>query len=145
MAEPAGQVFLRLLLMTVIPLVFTSLTVGVAAIGNIRRVGRVGARTLAYFVLSTALSAAIGLALVNAIRPGGGLDPAVRAQLMAAYRTQAEGLQTGAGHFGVDTFVNLVPRNPIQAAAGTDLLGVIVFSLIFGAALTLAPAPRARG
>jgi DAACS family dicarboxylate/amino acid:cation (Na+ or H+) symporter len=143
-AGPAGQVFLRLLLMTVVPLVFTSLTLGVAGIGNIRRVGRVGGRTLAYFVLSTALSAAIGLALVNAIRPGRGLDPAVRAQLLAAYRAQAEGLQTGAAHFGVDTFVNLVPRNPVQAAAGTDLLGVIVFSLIFGAALTLVPAERAR-
>jgi DAACS family dicarboxylate/amino acid:cation (Na+ or H+) symporter len=143
-AGPAGQVFLRLLLMTVIPLVFTSLTLGVAGIGNIRRVGRVGARTLAYFVLSTALSAAIGLVLVNAMRPGDGLDPAVRTQLMAAYRAQAEGLQTGAGHFGVDTFVNLVPRNPIQAAAGTDLLGIIVCSLIFGAALTLVPAERAR-
>src|SRR2546422_11496145 len=53
---------------------------------------------------------------------------------------QAQGLQAaGTTHFGIDTFVNMVPRNPIQAAAGMDLLGVIFFSLVFGAALTLIP------
>src|SRR2546422_5500379 len=92
-AGPVGQVFLRMLLMTVIPLVFTSITLGVAGIGDIRKVGRVGARTLVYFLLSTALSAAIGLVLVNVFRPGVGLSPDVRAQLMATYGAQAAGLQ----------------------------------------------------
>ncbi|OLB16226.1 MAG: hypothetical protein AUH07_01455 [Gemmatimonadetes bacterium 13_2_20CM_70_9] len=144
-AGPVGQVFLRMLLMTVIPLVFTSITLGVAGIGDIRRVGRVGSRTLAYFLISTALSAGIGLALVNVFQPGAGLPPEVREQLMTTYRAQAQGLQAaGTTHFGVDTFVNMVPRNPIQAAAGMDLLGVIFFSLVFGAALTLIPEERAR-
>jgi len=88
-ANPVGQIFLRMLLMTVIPLVFTSITLGVAGIGDIRRVGRVGARTLIYFLLSTALSAAIGLVLVNWFRPGAGLAPEVREQLMTTYRAQA--------------------------------------------------------
>src|SRR5207245_510002 len=84
-----------------------------------RRVGRVGVRTLAYFLVSTALSAGIGLALVNAFQPGAGLPPDVREQLMTTYRAQAQGLQAaGTTHFGVDTFVSMVPRNPIQAAAG---------------------------
>ncbi len=132
-AGPVGQVFLRMLLMTVIPLVY------------IRKVGRVGIRTLLYFLLSTALSAAVGLVLVNAVRPGAGLAPDVREQLMATYRSQAAGLQAaGTPHFGIDTFVNMVPRNPIQAAAGMDLLGVIFFSLVFGAALTLIPAEKTR-
>jgi len=144
-AGPVGQVFLRLLLMTVIPLVFTSITLGVAGIGDIRKVGRVGIRTLAYFLVSTALSAAIGLGLVNLFQPGAGLTSEVREQLMTTYRAQAQGLQAaGTTHFGIDTFVNMVPRNPIQAAAGMDLLGVIFFSLVFGAALTLVPEQRAR-
>jgi DAACS family dicarboxylate/amino acid:cation (Na+ or H+) symporter len=144
-AQPVGQVFLRMLLMTVIPLVFTSITLGVAGIGDIRKVGRVGVRTLVYFLLSTALSAAIGLVLVNAFRPGEGLAPQVREQLMTTYRSQAQGLQAaGTTHFGIDTFVNMVPRNPIQAAAGMDLLGVIFFSLVFGAALTLIPEEKSR-
>ncbi len=145
LAGPVGQVFLRMLLMTVIPLVFTSIVLGVAGIGDIRRVGRVGIRTLVYFLISTALSAAIGLVLVNVFHPGVGLAPDVRDQLMATYRSQAQGLQAaGATHFGIDTFVNMVPRNPIQAAAGMDLLGVIFFSLVFGAALTLIPEEKAR-
>src|SRR2546422_9607675 len=128
-AGPVGQVFLRMLLMTVIPLVFTSITLGVAGIGDVRKLGRVGARTLAYFLASTALSAAIGLALVNLTRPGEGLPREVREQLMATYRAQAEGMQAvGGTHFGVETFVNMVPRNPIQAAAGMELLGGIFFA-----------------
>src|SRR6266581_3331529 len=77
--------------------------------------------------------------------PGAGLAPEVREQLMTTYRSQAQGLQAaGSTRFGVETFVNMVPRNPIQAAAGMDLLGVIFFSLVFGAALTLIPEDKAR-
>ncbi len=145
LAGPVGQIFLRLLLMTVIPLVFTSITLGVAGLGDIRKVGRVGARTLAYFVLSTALSATLGLFLVDLVRPGEGLPPAVREQLMTTYRAQAAGIQAGGGtRFGIETFINMVPRNPIQAAAGMDMLGVIFFALVFGAALTLVPEDKAR-
>lgn len=144
-AGPVGQIFLRMLLMTVIPLVFASITLGVAGLGDVRKVGRVGARTLAYFLLSTALSATLGLVLVNVVQPGAGLAPDVREQLMATYRSQAEGMQAaGTTKFGIDLFVNIVPRNPIQAAAGMDMLGVIFFALVFGAALTLIPEEKSR-
>lgn len=144
-AGPAGQIFLRLLIMTVVPLVFASLTLGVAGLGDVRKVGRVGARTLAYFLGSTAIAATLGLLLVNLIRPGDGLDPSAREQLMTTYRAQAQGMQAGGGtHFGVETFVNMVPRNPIQAAANMDMMGMVVFALMFGAALTLIPQERAR-
>lgn len=144
-AGPVGQIFLRMLLMTVVPLVFASITLGVAGLGDLRKVGRVGGRTLAYFVMSTALSAILGLALVNLVRPGEGLSPDVRAQLMETYRTQAEGMQAaGVTRFGVDLFVNIVPRNPVQAAAGMDMLGIIFFAVVFGAALTLIPDEKAR-
>lgn len=144
-ASPIGQIFLRMLLMTVVPLVFASIALGVAGLGDVRKVGRVSARTLGYFALSTTLSALLGLLLVNVVQPGRGLPAEVREQLMATYRSQAEGMQAaGATKFGIDLFVNIVPRNPIQAAAGMDMLGVIFFALVFGAALTLVPEEKAR-
>lgn len=137
-AGPVGQIFLRLLLMTVVPLVFCSISLGVAQIGDIRKVGRVGARSMAYFLASTVISAVIGIVLVNLVRPGDGVPPEVREQLLTAYRGQVAGLQAGGSTtFGVDMFVNIVPRNPIQAAATMDMLGLIFFALVFGAALTL--------
>ncbi len=144
-AGPVGQIFLRMLLMTIVPLVFCSLTLGVAGLGDIRKVGRVGTRTIAYFLASTAISATIGLILVNAVKPGVGLDPALVQELLATYRAQAQGLQAGGGgKFGVDLFVNIVPRNPIQAAASLDMLGIIFFALVFGAALTLLPSDKSK-
>jgi DAACS family dicarboxylate/amino acid:cation (Na+ or H+) symporter len=143
--NPVGQVFLRMLLMIVIPLVFASITLGVAGLGDIGKLGRVGGRTLAYFLFSTALSGALGLILVNVVAPGEGISPALREQLMTTYRSQAQGLQTaGTTKFGVDMFVNMVPRNPVQAAASMDMLGVIFFSILFGAALTLIPRDKAQ-
>jgi DAACS family dicarboxylate/amino acid:cation (Na+ or H+) symporter len=145
LANPVGQVFLRMLLMTVIPLVFASITLGVAGLGDLRKVGRVGGRTIAYFVISTAIAAVIGLVLVNWVRPGTGMNPAIRERLLETYRSQASGLQAGgAGGFGIETFVNIVPRNPVQAAANMDMLAVIFFALMFGAALTLIPRERAQ-
>jgi DAACS family dicarboxylate/amino acid:cation (Na+ or H+) symporter len=144
-ANPLGQIFLRMLLMTVIPLVFASIALGVAGIGDIRKVGRIGGKTLAYFLMSTAVSAVIGLVLVNAVRPGEGMDPAVRQQLFESYRSQAEGLSARMETaFGLDMLVNVVPRNPIQAAVNMDMLAVIFFALVFGAALTLIPHDRAQ-
>jgi dicarboxylate/amino acid:cation (Na+ or H+) symporter, DAACS family len=137
---PVGQVFLRMLFMVVVPLVFASLSLGVAQLGDLRKLGRIGAKTFAYFMVITALSVIIGLSLVNTIRPGVGFSPEIQSELMATYGGQAEKAQAQAASdtgFGVNTFVNIVPRNPIQAAANTDMLAVIFFSIVFGIALTL--------
>lgn len=143
-AGPVGQIFLRMLFMVVVPLVFTSIALGVASLGDIRRVGRIGARTLGFFLATTALAATIGLTLVNVIRPGDRLDPTVRDRLMAEYSTQAgeRMAQAEQNRFGISTFVNIVPRNPVQSAANGDMLGLIFFALIFGVALTMMPADR---
>ena len=144
-AGPVGQVFLRLLFMVVVPLVFTSITLGVASLGDIRRIGRVGGRTLVFFLGTTALAAALGLTLVNVIRPGESLDPAVRAQLLTEYSGEA-GEKVAASQvtgFGVETFVNIIPRNPVAAAANGDMLGLIFFSLVLGIALTMMAKERA--
>jgi len=144
-AGPVGQAWLRLLLMTVIPIVVTSITLGVAGIGDVRRVGKLGGRTMGYFALSTLISAIIGLALVNALKPGGGVDPATQAALMETYSEQVGSMQAGGpGGFGVHTFVNIVPRNPVAAMANMDMLAVIFFSLVFGGALTLLPREQSK-
>jgi len=144
-AYPVGQVFLRLLFMTVVPIVFTSIAIGVAGIGDMKTLGRLGGRTIGYFALSTLMAAIIGLTLVNTIKPGAGLPAQTRDELMARFASGAQGLaQAGAQDFGISTFVNIVPRNPVAAAADMDMLALIFFSLIFGAALTMIPKAKAE-
>jgi DAACS family dicarboxylate/amino acid:cation (Na+ or H+) symporter len=143
-AGPVGQIFLRMLLMTIIPLVFASIVLGVAGIGDIRKVGRVGAKTLFYFLLSSGIAGAIGIGLTNAANPGSGMDPATRQQLFDTFRSQVAGAEAGTRAFGIDLIVNIVPRNPVQAAASMDMLAVIFFALVFGAAITVIPAERGR-
>lgn len=144
-AYPVGQVFLRMLFMTVVPIVFTSIAVGVAGIGDMKTLGRLGGKTMGYFAMSTLIAAVIGLTLVNTIKPGSGLSPEVRDDLMSRFSSGAEGLaQSGAQDFGINTFVNIVPRNPVAAAANMDMLALIFFSLIFGAALTIISKEKAK-
>ncbi|OGR45819.1 MAG: hypothetical protein A2X34_01330 [Elusimicrobia bacterium GWC2_51_8] len=146
-AWPVGQIFLRLLFMIVMPLVFASISLGVAGLGDLRRVGRVGTKAIGYFLATTFLAAATGLALVNIIKPGSGLDPSVKSELMAAYARDASTKisdSQAAGNFGIETFIGIVTRNPVKSAADGDMLGVIFFGLMFGAALTLIPAARAK-
>ncbi len=138
-AGPAGQIFLRLLFMVVMPLVFASVALGVAGIGDVRRVGKMAGRTLAYFLGTTALAASMGLLLVGIVRPGSRITPEVREGLLTAYAGDASAKIDAAQSttFGIDTFVGIVTRNPLRSAVDGDMLGVIFFSLIFGAAVTL--------
>jgi DAACS family dicarboxylate/amino acid:cation (Na+ or H+) symporter len=144
--EPAGQMWLRALIMIVLPLVFASLALGVAGLGDLRRLGRIGAKTLVYFAFSTTLSVVIGLSLVNVIRPGAGLDAETRDRLMATYSSQADQgrLMREQMKFDISLLVNIVPRNPVKAMADFDMLAVIFFSLMFGVGLALIPVHRAE-
>jgi DAACS family dicarboxylate/amino acid:cation (Na+ or H+) symporter len=146
LAGPIGQIFLRMLFMIVIPLVFASISLGVAGLGDLRRVGRVGTKAIAYFMLSTALAATLGLIAVSIVRPGSSLDPATRENLMQTYATDASGrMQIAAQQdFGINTVVNIVTRNPVKSAVDLDLLGIIFFAIVFGAALTQLPAEKAK-
>ena len=145
-AGPVGQIFLRMLFMIVIPLVFASISLGVAGLGDIRRVGRVGTKAVGYFLGTTALSATLGLIIVSIVRPGHNLSEEVRTRLLATYATDASAKVDAAasGNFGIQTLVNIVPNNPVRAAVDLDLLAIIFFGLIFGAALTMIDAERAR-
>jgi DAACS family dicarboxylate/amino acid:cation (Na+ or H+) symporter len=144
--DPAGQMWLRALIMIVLPLVFASLALGVAGLGDLRRLGRIGVKTLLYFFLSTALSVVIGLTLVNMIRPGDGLDAETRDRLMTTYSTQAEQGKMAREQmkFDISLLVNIVPRNPLKSMVDFDMLAVIFFSLMFGVGLALIPAHRAE-
>lgn len=144
-AEPAGQIFLRLLLMVVIPLVFTTLVLGVAGLGDLDRLGRMSTRTLALFLGTTLLAATLGLVVVNVLEPGAAISPELRQTLLSTFSAQAESTVEAAGSdLGVSTFVNLVPRNPLQAAVNGDLIAFIVFTLIFAVALTRLPERQQR-
>jgi dicarboxylate/amino acid:cation (Na+ or H+) symporter, DAACS family len=146
LAIPIGQIFLRMLFMVVMPLVFASIALGVAGLGDIRRVGRVGGKAIGYFFVTTALAATLGLIIVNIARPWERVTPETRQALMDRFAKDASNRVQAAAmsDFGIDTLVNIVPRNPIRAAAETDMLGVIFFGLMFGAALTVIPAAKAK-
>jgi DAACS family dicarboxylate/amino acid:cation (Na+ or H+) symporter len=145
-AGPIGQIFLRLLFMIVMPLVFASIALGVTGIGDVRRVGRIGGKTIGYFLGTTALATVMGLLIVYPVRPGSRVTESVRDELLATYAGDAAAKIDKAGgvEFGVDTFVNIVTRNPIKSAVEFDMLGVIFFALMFGAALTLIDKKRAE-
>ena len=139
-SDPLGRIFLNLLILVVVPLVFSSLALGVAQIGDLRQLGRMGLRTMVYFLVVSALAAVIGLVLVNTIRPGGRLSESTKERLMATYGGQAKELKGAAEQteFGIQLLVNLVPRNPFASIArpNPDMLALIFVALISGIALT---------
>ena len=138
--EPAGTIFIRLITMVVVPLVIASLFVGVTSLGDIRQLGRIGGRTLAYFLITTVLAAIIGMTVALVAQAGTGLDPAVRDSIAGRFGATGSPAPTAAAAAVVPTFVQtlvgMVPQNPIAAAAQGDLLAVIFAVIVFGAAAT---------
>jgi len=166
--NPIGQLFLRLLLMIVVPLVFSSLVVGVAGIGDIRKLGRVGLKSFAYCLVVSAISVVIGLTLANTIKPGTRIDPATKAALEQRYKSDATKQVEAATKSGavqtplMQVVETIVPSNPFAAMAGVppnpstatsggspNMLHLMFFALILGIAITLIPvkvtAPLLRG
>jgi DAACS family dicarboxylate/amino acid:cation (Na+ or H+) symporter len=140
---PIGQIFLRLLLMLVLPLLFAALAVGVAEMGDMASLGRTGWRTLAFTVAVSAVAVAIGLFFVNLFKPGEGVDPVLAARLLEQGRSGAasivESAPTTLG--GPEFFLEMIPRNVVQAAAENQILAVMVFAIFFGVGLVLAKSP----
>jgi DAACS family dicarboxylate/amino acid:cation (Na+ or H+) symporter len=148
---PVGQLFLRLLLMIVIPLVFSSLVVGIAGIGDIRKLGRVGLKTFAYTVIVSAISVLIGLLLVNTIRPGERVAPETAAAIEARFGQDAAARVAAAVPVPDQTPLmrvidTLIPQNPFAAvsAATPNLLHIMFFGLVLGLAATLVGPVAAR-
>jgi len=140
-----GQIYLRLLLMLVVPLIFSALVLGISGLGDLRSLGRVGLKTLVYTVVVSTIAVLIGVGLVNLLQPGGGLDEAARARMLAGVGARASAVSGGvAPKTGLELLVNIVPRNPLEAAAGGDMLGFMFFSLLFGIGLRLTRSDAAR-
>lgn len=126
--EWLGMLFLDTLKMTIIPLIVAAVISGVASLGDVRKLGKLGGLTVTYFAATTALAVLTGLILVNIIQPGTGYD---------IQHTVVPGTVAGKESIGfVDIIQSLISPNLIAAAAETQLLPIIIFCLIFGAALT---------
>ena len=150
--QPVGTVFLNLLLMIVVPLVFASLVVGVAGIGDIRKLGRIGLKSFAYCLAISAISVVIGLTLANTIRPGERISPDIAAQLKEKFSggaTSATEAQKKAAEAAksdsplMQAVKTVVPSNVFNSVSGTspNMLHIMFFALIVGIAITLLPAP----
>ena len=144
--RPIGTVFIRLITMIVVPLVFVSLTLGTASLGDIKKVGRIGVKTFAYFTVTTIIAISLGLGLGNLLKPGTALDESVKTELQESYAASAEaGLsRLEERPSTVEILIDIVPTNPIKALAEGNMLQVIFMALLFGIALTLIPKAKSE-
>lgn len=138
--HPVGQIFLRLLYMLAVPLIFSALVVGVAEI-DVKHLGRLGLKTLGYTVVVSTIAVLIGITLVNLVQPGAGQGEGIRelARSLAAEKAVAKPPEVS----GIQLLINMVPDNPVKAAATGDMIGLLLFALIFGIGLTLTPGEAA--
>ncbi|MFQ5457049.1 MAG: dicarboxylate/amino acid:cation symporter, partial [Myxococcota bacterium] len=123
-----GTLFVRLLRMIIVPLIFVSVVGGVASVGGGRSLGRLGLKTFAYYVSTSFLAIVVGLAFVNMLAPGAG------ANIGGAMQAQMPDIEKPGSL--LDIFLRLVPLNPVRAMASGDMLGIIFFAILSGAALT---------
>ena len=141
--QPVGTIFLRLIFMLVIPLLFSALIIGVAEMGDVRSLGRVGWKTLAYTIIASGIAVVLGLVLVNWLRPGGGVDPATAQSMLAQGAERAQAIVSGASGQpkGLDMLLGIVPDNVVKAAAENTILAVMFFALMLGIGLVLTRTP----
>ena len=142
---PIGQIFLRLLFMLVLPLLVAALITGVAEMGDVKSLGKVGLKTLVFTVIVSGIAVAIGLGLVNYFRPGDGVDPALAQRLMAEGAEGARGIVESAPPSigGPQFFLDMIPSNVVTAAADNQILPVMIFALFVGIGLVMTKSPAA--
>jgi len=143
--KPVGSIFIRLISMIVVPLVFASLLVGTASLNDIRKLGRIGTKTIAYYLCTTAIAITIGLLLVNTFKPGKALSQQTRTRLEQTGRPEADKrIEAIKKPKITDTLLQIVPANPIKAFTEGKMLQIIFFAIILGIALTVVPNGRAQ-
>jgi proton glutamate symport protein len=143
--EPIGTAFIRLITMIIIPLVVASLMVGTASLGDLAKLGRIGGKTIGFYLCTTAIAVTIGLVVSNVVKPGSRIDDSTRDALSARFEGDAVSRMQLADEAPrvIDTLLNIIPRNPIQSAANLELLPLIFFTIIFAAAVSVI-APKRR-
>ncbi|RKL62168.1 dicarboxylate/amino acid:cation symporter [Thermoanaerobacteraceae bacterium SP2] len=124
--KPFGDLFLNLIKMIIVPLVLSSLVVGAASTGDVKKLGRIGVKTLTYYLLTTAFAVTLGLILGNILNPGLGMN------LPAGAKPDVSKVPSI-----IETLLNIVPSNPIKAMVDVNMLQIIVFALFLGIAITL--------
>lgn len=123
---PIGTLFINLIKMIIVPLVLASLVVGAASLGDIKKLGRIGGKTMAFYLITTAFAVIIGLAMSLILSPGAGLT------------LPADAVYKGKEAPAImDVLVNIVPTNPIKAMQAGDMLQIIVFALFIGIGITM--------
>jgi len=137
---PFSQLFLNLIFMLIVPLLFSALVMGVADMGDIRALGRIGWKTLAYTVVLSGVAVLLGLVLVNLFKPGAGVDPQLAAQLLSANIERSKEIVAGASGQpqGMDMLMSIVPSNVIAAASSNGaILSLMFFAVMFGVGMVL--------
>lgn len=138
--QPLGEIFLRMVKMIIAPLIFATLTVGIAGHGDVKNLGKIGLKTIIYFEIVTTIALILGLIMANILKPGVGFNIDVSSLSMAA----VEKMQTvGQDHTFVSMLVNAIPVSVIDAMAKGDLLQIVVFAIFFALAVC-AVGPKAR-
>jgi DAACS family dicarboxylate/amino acid:cation (Na+ or H+) symporter len=138
--EPLGKIFLRLLFMLVIPLLLTALPLGVAGLGDLRSLGRIGLKTFAYTAVVSAIAVLLGVGLVNLFEPGTGLSPELEERLAAV----KPATPPTAPPAGTELLIRLVPDNVVRAMTEGDMLALMVFAIFLGVGLAAVRTEPAR-
>jgi len=128
--QPIGDMFIRLIKMIVVPIVIASLVSGIAGSGDIKKVGRLGGKTILYFEVITTIALVLGLIVANVFQPGTGVDMSQLAK--GDIQSYVATAQTVGTHSFATTLVNIIPANIIDSMAKGDMLAIIFFSVMFG-------------
>lgn len=142
-----GDLFLRSLRFVAVPIVLFSLIVGASSLRDLRKLGRIGGKTVGIYLATTALSITVGLLLANLAQPGSFVSEEVRNRLAAEREVEAEtsiAVAEGKIATGWDRLLDIVPRNPAEALADGNMLQIVFLALVIGIALTLIPDEKAR-
>lgn len=135
--QPLGDIFLNLIKMVIVPIIFCSLSLAIANVGDKATIGRYGWKTLLYFIIMTSFAILLGSIFGNIFKPGEGLDPTLlpEGDISQYESTATDAEETTYGHSLIDTVVEIVPTNIFDAMAQGDLLPIIFVSVFFGLAL----------
>jgi DAACS family dicarboxylate/amino acid:cation (Na+ or H+) symporter len=136
--QPIGQIFLRIIFSAVVPLVFSSIVLGVYEMGDFKALGRISIKTLLYTIFASVTSVLVGLALVAWLKPGAGFDSAALDGMIPLSQKDEIIANAGRAKPALQAIIELIPRNPLEAAVRAlegEMLALMVFALIFGAAL----------
>ncbi|KRG64674.1 sodium:dicarboxylate symporter [Stenotrophomonas humi] len=145
LTTPVSGLFLSLIFMLIVPLIFSALVMGVSEMGDIRSLGRIGWKSLAYTIVLSGVAVLIGLVLVNLFKPGAGVDPAVAAQLLAENAERSKEIVAGVGSQpkGLEMLLSIVPNNVLEAASDNGkILSLMFFALMLGVGMVLSPAEK---